>query len=247
MNILSLNTQKGYHPTLSAFLRDTLNSNKYDFLLLQEAIPAVRAMVQGIPTYSVLEIAGKETQLAIVYRSTFTLKQSALEVFESLHPSPYPYPPAYGVLLGTFEVGNTTVQIGSVHLHSGMRPQMRRAQLLRLEKRIAQERIPGGLTLFGGDFNFGLMGEIENARKIFTPAFSLITNELGPTLDSRYSEPYPNITNTVATFLGRFGVSLKFRTDHFFVDTETRKRVNLSCGILPNRVSDHSPVELSLG
>lgn len=69
-----------------------------------------------------------------------------------------------------------------------------------------------------------------------------MTNDLSPTLDSRYSENVAHITNRIAAFLNIFGIGIKLHTDHIFLDKDTASS-KINCFVLTDRVSDHSPIE----
>ncbi len=243
VKILSFNTQKGYHENLGSFLKETLAVDAYDFILLQEATDSVLAELSS-ESHSLLRISG--SQLAIWYRNSYSLKDSLLEIFERKHPGVYPHPAAYGLLLGTFFIGSRETHIGSMHLHSGIRPAARLEQLGITKKKLLEIHKPGVTMICGGDFNLGVPGELKRTGKLLHPELSLVTSTLGGTLDSRYTEAYPSITNTVARILGRWGLGLTFATDHFFVDRRTGIESTIITRILPDRASDHLPIVLEV-
>ena len=102
----------------------------------------------------------------------------------------------------------------------------------------------GDAFVFGGDCNFGLPGERARAECFLAPEFVCATRGLGPTLDGRYSENVPHLPNRIAAFLGFFGIPTPLWTDHLFVDAKTATSKSIESRILPDRVSDHSPVEI---
>ncbi len=126
MKVLSLNCQKAYQPTLKAFLHNTLEAAIYDFILLQEANAPVLALMPSLGAYGMLNLFNQETKeqshLCILYRSSFELTDSALHSFAFMHPDPHLQFAGFGLLLGTFRMNGQMVQIGSVHLHPGLRP-----------------------------------------------------------------------------------------------------------------------------
>jgi endonuclease/exonuclease/phosphatase family metal-dependent hydrolase len=99
-------------------------------------------------------------------------------------------------------------------------------------------------TIFAGDFNTGFPNEIVKIAETFAPQFTWITKDLGPTLDSRYSENLAHLPNRIAAFLSIFNIGILLRTDHVFVDKQTVENHTINCSLLPDRVSDHSPMEI---
>ncbi len=248
MRILSLNTQKAFHPLLSAFMKSILESGVYDFILLQEVDEKVLSLIRNTGPYQLLqafdEIMGAQSHLCIIYRDTFTLKKSSLDSFGRMHPSPPLQHPGFGMLLGTFRITRSDIQVGSVHLHSGLRPSVRAREVIALKQSLLKETDTEIPLVVGGDFNLGFPGEVKRACDLMSPEFIATTRRLGPTLDSRYSEPHPNIVNSSAVFLAKLGIGLRFKTDHLFADVKTAKRSRVH--ILSDRVSDHSPLELTI-
>lgn len=248
MKILSLNTQKAFQPSLSPFLKRTIDGGLYDFILLQEANERVLPLVCNVGAYRLLEafdeVFSAPSHLSIIYRDTFELKDSSLDSFGLMHPSLSLQHAGFGILLGTFGTPQGDIKAGTVHLHSGLRPAVRMKEVRTLKDRMLREHAGNIPLVFGGDFNLGLPGEVIHACDVLSPQFVATTRYLGPTLNSRYSEPHPNIVNTSAVFLAKFGMGVSLKTDHFFVDVETAKRSEAH--ILPDRVSDHSPLELTI-
>ena len=101
-------------------------------------------------------------------------------------------------------------------------------------------------ALFGGDFNFGLPGELSGSTALLAPDFVCATKDVGPTLNSRYTEYHPTLTNIPSFVLGKVGIGISLKADHMFVDRKTAKRSKIKTQILKDRVSDHSPVEMIL-
>lgn len=248
MKILSLNCQRGYQPDLKAFLQETLRSGAYDFLLLQEFGKEVPSYVRDIPGYSLLRVydtsVGEDSQTAIVHRVNHQPIAQSMLHFPKTCPDPVMgvRHSTFGSLCARFEFGARTVLMGSVHLHSGMDQSVRAAQMRHVKRQVLELRKDGDLVIFGGDCNFGYPGERRRAETIAAPEFACVTRRLGPTLDSRYSEKVPHLTNRVAAFFGVFGIRIPLWTDHLFVDAEIAEAV--TCQVLPVRVSDHSPLEL---
>lgn len=250
MNILSLNTQKAFNPNLAGFLKQTLEIASYDFILLQEATEPVLDTIRDTGPYMLLEAHDKEMQskshLAILYRDSFSLIGRQLYSFGNLHPFKQLQHAGFGLLLAEFATNMGNVYIGTVHLHSGWLPQIRAKELRLLKSCALALKRKGTPLLFGGDFNFGFFGEVFLAQRDLLPEFVSATKSIGPTLDSRYSEPHPNIINSTAVFLARYGIGIFLRTDHIFIDNETAQRSKTKSRVLTDRVSDHSPIELSL-
>ncbi len=247
-SFLSLNCQKGYNPALWEFLRSTIESGAYDFLILQEATENVIVKARDAGAYKLVEAfneeAGGTSHLAILYRDTFALKESSLCSVSKMHPATYLQHPGFGVLMGRFDVGGKTVSVGSLHLHSGFSRGVRAREIQRISEYLSGRGNENELTVFGGDCNFG-PGERAHAARTLDPEFICVTGALGATLDSRYTERVPgSIINALATVLAKARISIKLKTDHFFVDSESAIHSQSHVRILADRVSDHSPVEL---
>lgn len=247
MKILSLNCQKGYQPGLGAFLKRTLEDGDYDFILLQEFAKEVPNYVRGVGSYKLLEAhneeMGEPSHLAIACRDIFELIHSNFKAFARMHPLAYLQHPGFGLLAADFDVGDSVVRLGNIHQHSGIRQSVRTTESKEI-KRLLLESPDTMPTIFGGDFNLGFLGELSRTTRIFSPEFVCITAEHGPTLDSRYTEYHPVITNQIATALAKVNLGIKLKADHVFVDTKTAANSKIECRILPDRVSDHSPVEV---
>jgi hypothetical protein len=54
MKCLDLNCQKAYNPNLKNFLFNAIQSDVYDFILLQEADEKVLSLIEGVGKYSSL-------------------------------------------------------------------------------------------------------------------------------------------------------------------------------------------------
>lgn len=247
ISVLTLNCQKGYHPDLKNFINKTLASNTYDFILLQEVTAAVIAMItETTTTYQVYNpfdsILEDNTGVCVLHRSVFTVSDPLFLSFARVNHKISPR--GWGFAGGVFSVGEVSCLVGSVHLHPGLNINLRRKET-RLIKEMIKGYIPKGFPIIvGGDFNVGFRRELVVARKIFQPEFLRVTKRLGTTLNSRYTEQAPFVLNKISVFLAKFGIGFTFRTDHFYVDATTTQNNTIECRILPDRVSDHNPVEL---
>jgi len=252
LRVLSLNCQRGYQSGLRDFLKRTFESGKYDFLLLQEFAKEVPSYVRHIGPYELLEAhdddADEPSQLCIAYRKHFKLLESSLRPFALMRRDPVAgfKHSTFGFLFGRFAIDGNTVLVGSMHLHSGMNANVRAKQVRKVKKGILSLVRTGDRVVFGGDGNFGFPGEGALAKKILGPEFVCATCGLGATIDSRYVENVPHLPNRVAAFLSLLCVSVRLRMDYIFVDAHTASHGKLQSRLLPDRVSDHSPVELEL-
>jgi endonuclease/exonuclease/phosphatase family metal-dependent hydrolase len=247
MKILSLNCQRGYQSGLEAFLRSTLDEERYDFLLLQEVEQKVLPFLDHAH-YALARAynaeAEEDAQLCIVYRREYRLLRKEFQSFALMRNDPHRgfKHPSFGFLWGDFDIHGEAWRMGSSHLHSGMDRRARAAELALVKKLLIEQRpIP---TVFCGDFNAGYPRESAAMSKLLAPEFVCTTKGLGPTLDSRYTEHAPHLPNRVAKFLARFNVRIPLWTDKIFVDATTAASYPSECRILPDRISDHSPVEL---
>lgn len=249
MKLLSLNCQRGYHQGLRKFLRETLESGEYDFLLLQEFAKGVPSYIHDIGGYGLLRLyndeINEESQTVIMYRKKHRLLGHSMIHFPKTYPDPVMgrKHSTFGSLCARFEIGSGIVLLGSIHLHSGMGRSVRLIQTQKVKKQVLDLRRKDDQVIFGGDCNFGYPSERRRAESMMAPEFVCVTKDLGPTLDSRYSENVPHIMNRIAVFLSLFGIGIPLWTDQLFVDTKTAQE-SIVCRVLADRVSDHSPLEL---
>jgi endonuclease/exonuclease/phosphatase family metal-dependent hydrolase len=248
-SILTLNCQKAYHPDLKDFIGKLLQSGKYDFILLQEVTTSVISMItETASPYKILNpfdsILEENTGVCVLYRDIFSLADPLFLSFARINHKLSPR--GWGFVGGIFSAGGESCLVGSVHLHPGLNISVRRKEL-----KLVKEMIKGYLPkkfpiIIGGDFNVGFRRELAIGNKTFSPEFVRVTKKLGSTLDSRYTEKAPFMLNKISVFLAKFGIGFTFRTDHLYVDRETAETSTMECRILPDRVSDHNPVELVL-
>lgn len=247
LKILSLNCQRSYQPGLENFLKRTLESKTYDFLLLQEVNEKVLTYLQN-PSYTLVRAfnpdIGAESELCIAYRQNYRLLGQEFISFALMHKDPLCgwKHPSFAALQADVSVNGARIRVGSVHLHSGFNGRVRRAELIKI-KRLMLEGFPVP-TYFSGDFNAGYPGEATRMARFLSPEFAWGTKNIGPTLDSRYSENAPHLPNRISRVFAWINVSIPLWTDHFFVDRATAEKYTVECRVLPDRVSDHSPVEM---
>lgn len=252
MKVLSLNCQRGYQPNLKHFLQKILESGMYDFMLLQEFAKEVPSFVHSVGPYKVLQAHDAKikemAQTCIVYRKDYQLLENN---FTPFHFTRIRHDPVmgfrhstFGSLFARFEIENKHFLVGSAHLHSGISRAARASQVSRIKEQAISLTKAGDIVIFGGDYNFGLPGERGRAERILLPQFVCTTLDIGHTLDGRYSENVPHLPNRIAAFLGLVGIPTRLRTDHFFVDQKTAAQGAIHCRKLPDRVSDHNPIEL---
>jgi len=247
MKILSLNCQQGYNPALKDFLHHLFDAEAFDFLLLQE-VDEKTLLFLNDPSYKLVRSFNKETgqdsQLCIAYQEKYFPISTGFKSFASMRKDPISgfKHPAYGLLWVDFKIEEKRMRIASIHLHSGTDRQVRLNELL-VAKKLLLEGVHSSV-IFGGDFNAGFPSERTDMAGVLIPEFMWATSDIGPTLNSRYSENVPHLPNRIAAFLSAFGVGIKLRTDHFFINRESAEDNVVHCLVLPDRVSDHSPIEL---
>ncbi|MCR4326007.1 MAG: hypothetical protein NUV59_04405, partial [Patescibacteria group bacterium] len=171
---------------------------------------------------------------------------SEMYSFSHMHPKEILRHAGFGFLLALFDTGEETLRVGNVHLHSGLRFRIRAAEALRIKAHLRDFGHADTPTIFGGDFNLGLPWELPGVIRAFAPEFAACTAHLGPTLDSRYTEHVPVLTNRIASAMAKVGLGISLRPDHIFTDAQTASHNVIECRVLPDRISDHSPVELIL-
>jgi hypothetical protein len=247
LTLLTLNCQKAYHPDFSNFLEQTLSSEKYDFILLQEVTVTIIAIItSATSSYKILNpfdsILEDTTGVCVLYKQEFALKDPFLLSFAKTYRKISPA--AWGCVGGIFTREGEHCVIASVHLHAGIKMHIRMKELKLIKRMLDGYSHNNTMIVFGGDFNTGFPRELAIAKKIFSPLFVRTNKNLGTTLNSRYTEKAPFVLNKISIFLAKFGIGFTFRTDHFFIDTKTFDMKKISCAILPDRISDHNPVEL---
>lgn len=248
--LLSLNCQKNRHPNLKNFLTKAIREKKYDFLILQEATSEILQYFKNQSTYHIItpRQGRQQSLLSIVYN---TKKVDFISQKFQLWPhyisdennKTLPYI-SYGILLGIFKKDKETIRIGSQHLPPGLNPKKRKGCLQKIQKLLQKEKTDH--TLFGGDCNFGIPGEIQSSIKLFTPDYNIITQHLPPTLNARYTETTPNLTNQINRILKKLKIYIQLKTDHLYIDSNTAKNTNIQTKVLKDRVSDHSPIEVQI-
>ena len=157
-----------------------LAQGKYDFLLLQEVDEKVMALIEAAHhAYAVLcpfdEELGEKTQVAVVYKKHYSLHETVFLSFATLSPK-LPLR-GRGFVGGNFLVDGKKMFFGSAHLHPGFKPKRRRQQLAQIKENIISQA-PADLSVFGGDFNTGLPGEILKGELLLGPEFLRITGKL---------------------------------------------------------------------
>ena len=249
MKLLSLNCQKAYQPNFYEAFADIIERDTYDFLILQEITGEVYAWLTTLSGYTFISCENPDTRsqshLVIGFRDGISYKEHHLVSFIPFLPdsSTKPWSSSHGLLTALFMYEGAPVTIGSMHLHAGLDTTIRKKELSAVKSFIDTIDTP---ILFGGDCNFGFPGELKGACSEFGENFGCITHAVGPTLDSRYTENSASIPNKVSLFLSTFGLGIRLKTDHIFVDKGTLSTKEVSCRVLPDRLSDHSPLEFEL-
>jgi endonuclease/exonuclease/phosphatase family metal-dependent hydrolase len=247
MKILSLNCQRGYQKGLEGFLHNVLESKAYDVFLLQEVDDKVLSFLTH-PSYVSAHVfneeAQAESQVCILYRQDYKLLKTGFQSFSSMRNDPLRgfKHPSFGFLWVDLIIEGKAMRFGSIHLHSGIDRKARMAELNLAKEVFLKE--PYTSAILAGDLNTGYPRESLHMARALGPEFIWESKNIGPTLDSRYSENVPHLPNRVAHFLGLFNIRIPLWTDHFFVDAKTAGTCILSCKVLPDKISDHSPVEL---
>jgi endonuclease/exonuclease/phosphatase family metal-dependent hydrolase len=249
LSVLSLNCQYGRQPGLGDFFAAINAEEKYDFLMLQEANSEVTDMLSCKNAYKTLEFSygshkDKRGGVTIVHRASYTPEAAEyLPLRQFLIPSVSSH---YGVAVANFSLPQGAITIASLHLHAGLRSDLRRREVNFikdfLQKRSAEI---GGSTIIGGDFNSGYPWERRRLDDIFGSFLVNVTTGIGATLDSLYAEPALNIVNDISWLLSRFGIHATAKVDHIYVDRSLAQK-QLQSRKLLDRVSDHSPIEVTI-
>ncbi|MCH2188732.1 hypothetical protein MK079_02810 [Candidatus Gracilibacteria bacterium] len=252
LKILSLNCQKNHQSGLGNFLTSLLIHETYDIFLLQEASGEVLNIFSSFGKYipiTYFDAKGKLCLTNIVYNSKkLQLKEKYYEpilvdIF-SLHEE-LSGVQSYGINMGIFEYNKKQLNISSVHLPSGFRSRYRYSGFLKILQKIKKHTKQ--ICFFGGDMNIVYRWESKKILSFSGDNYSCTTQGLGYTLDSYYTENHLDfLWVKMNNFFRRFGLSKKFKTDHIFIDTSSHNRYHISTRILPDRVSDHSPIEVIL-
>jgi endonuclease/exonuclease/phosphatase family metal-dependent hydrolase len=246
MKFLDLNCQKGYQSGLGKFLQTVLKQKSYDVLILQEVTDNVLSYLND-PSYECLRAFNKEinaeNELCIVYRKSFILERWGFESFAALRKDPVRgfKHPCFGLLWADLKTEAGMMRVASIHAHSGTDQKVRIEEVRRTKEVLCKQTARP--TIIAGDFNAGFFHEPDEIAQAFFPEFIWETKKLEPTLDSRYSENVPHLPNRIAALLSLFNIGIHLRTDHVFLDHNLALDITPSFLILPDRISDHSPIE----
>jgi endonuclease/exonuclease/phosphatase family metal-dependent hydrolase len=247
MKILTINCQRAYQSEFKDFLLHILGHETYDFILIQESTPLIISIItaSGSP-YKILNpndasISGN-SGVAILYKEKFNLQDSIFISFARLDPDMPAH--GWGFVTGFFNNGEEKYIVASTHLHSGINMLTRKKELKIIKEKIKEYAARDYPVIIGGDFNTGIPGEVSMFDRIFSPEYSRITKGVGPTLDSKYTENSPLLLNRLSTVLAKVSISLTFYTDHLYMNAKMISVTKFTSRALPDRVSDHSPVEL---
>ncbi len=249
MKILTLNCQKAYQPGFEDFFKRVLNEDYYDFLILQEVNNKVGVIFKETnSSYKILNQfdpdIGEESHVCIIYKCNFVLKGRLFHSFAKFIPKMSPR--GWGFITGVFMADNSPVVISSIHLHPGIKSSTRMKEVRIIKEKMQKYSDKEYPVILAGDFNSGFPGEISKAEATLAPQFVRINKNLGPTLDSRYTEKSPFFITKVANFLAALGISIKFRADHIYVNESLAEAESVSCKLLLDRVSDHYPIEVTI-
>ncbi len=251
MKILDLNCQKAFQPGLPDFLQRALASETYDIFLLQEVNDDVYSLLSH-PAYTFIQAFNTQTdqpsQTCIGHRISSTCVESGFHEFASFRNDPVRgfKHPAFGMSWADISIDAETIRFVSIHLHSGIDSHIRLVELARAKEVLLKNVQPSMPIIIAGDFNAGFPWELRNIASALAPKLHWANEHLGPTLDSRYSENAAHIPNRIGFFLAKFNIAIRLRTDHVYMDQKTAKTYTINCSILPDRVSDHSPIEITL-
>jgi len=248
MKVLSLNCQKNYNSSLRDFFHGLFATSQYDVFLLQEATDEVIDIIPDDCNYQLVrhQNGGLWGLTAILFNNQhYTLVDSGYQSFDFVYKEDQRLGHiSYGATFARLQRGKEYILVCSMHLPAGLSSQIRRNCLQEAKKYILQNSEFNDQIIFGGDCNFGFPGEYISTSCEMSPEFIHVTRNIEPTLDSYYTEHLNYITSHVAYVLRMFGLSIKLRTDHFFTDAQTGE--HCAFAVLPDRVSDHSPIELSV-
>ncbi|MES2203068.1 MAG: endonuclease/exonuclease/phosphatase family protein [Patescibacteria group bacterium] len=253
LKILSLNCQRGYHShlPLREFLRDVFERGDYDFIILQEFAKDVPSFVRGVGPYNLLEAhddqVGEYAQLCVAFRQGYELAASDFTAFATKKPDPIVgvVHSTFGFLCGRFSKADKVYVVGSVHLHAGVFRSTRREQMRIIKRQLLELSRPEDMVVFGGDCNLGPF-EHNGMARLLAPEFVWATGKIPSTLNGWYSENVARLPNRIGAFLRFFGIPVRLWTDQVFVDAKTALNSVTQSRVLPDRVSDHSPVEVSI-
>jgi hypothetical protein len=247
--IFCLNCQKAYNSNFNRYLPKVLELNFYDFLLFQEADEKVLSIIQGAGNYKILGSVNPDNQmqshLHVLYRDGYKLETSTFISFAKMNRL-FARRAELGFLLGVFDCEGEKIIIGSVHLHPGFSFYLRMKEMGMVKNHLlaySGSKVP---IIFGGDFNLGFPWECAYARKTFGLDFFDATKNIGPTLNSRYTEKGTHIASRIGNIFAWLGIGIVFETDRIFINKEMVKQSKLTARILQDRVSDHSPLEFTI-
>ena len=246
--ILTLNCQRNMLDELGPFLKQITLQEHYDVLLLQEASASVLSHFDTfshnyVPVMSLEQ--PEESEVRILVHKKHTILEN---VYESVHGG-------RGNMYGALAVhillnGTEPLAVTSVHLPAGIFPKhvakrMKGTKAIGNMMRAHFENIP---ALIAGDLNTGFPGEYAAASRILKRTFfTNMSDYLGNTIDSRFThfDDRPFVSNLFKT-LAQLNISIRLKLDHVYANAALLEKHRVSCSLLPDRVSDHSGIEITL-
>lgn len=241
-------------PGLTDFLARIFVEGEYDFILFQEvrtrtSPPFDPLMTNILGSYSLLRTFNSEvnawSELALAYRQSFAIEKSVFSPFAPYEYFGHPLP-EFGLLIGKFATPEGRLLVGTLHMHPSIHALQRKRDVARTKEALLTWNSEGLPVIFGGDFNSGLIGEKRRNRRMLAPEFVNVTNDIGPTVDSRYVEPTTPLNALARAATKLLGFHLRMTVDHIYTDRATAESHVFSSRILPDRISDHSPLEVIL-
>lgn len=247
--ILSLNCQSNtLEDALGSFLKRTTAKEEYDVLLLQEACASTIAHLDDIAheyQHVVSPKQAEENEIHLLVHNKHAISSIVYEPVCGEHRT------TYGALAAELYLNGTEpLVVTSVYLPAGAFPTrpVWRMQGIRGVNDMMRRHFGDASAIVAGDLNTGFPGEYSAAVRILEDAsLKNISEHLGDTIDSRYTyfPDRPIISGSLQT-LARFNIGFKFKLDHVYASTALLEKRDVSCALLPDRVSDHSGITITL-
>lgn len=256
LKIITLNCQKAHQKGCSDFLQKLLDSEEYDFILLQEANKDVHKVVsKNLQEYSLISsennLTNSHHEICLIYRSEFNLIKKEFLNFSS---SDRKMLTQSGSAIGLFElnkeksslVNKKYILIGSLHLQSSYHVRTRQAELRKIK--MAFQNLGENfdtIKIIGGDFNNLIAGEKYLNDANLKPELVYASNFDDYTHDSGFLEK-AHLEKPLSKLLLIDKLKYKVKIDHYYVDAVNFCKYDFISETLKFDISDHRPVIMKI-
>lgn len=256
VQVVTLNCQKAFQQGFKPYVKEILETRRYDFLLLQEVDQKVLEIIRPIYKefgYTRLSATHPGTSFelytCILYKNEYEFLRSDFITFS---PMVLQQITETGSIAGVFKVPlrlrryikRKKILLIATHLHASYHWLARKKEILQLKNQALHlDPKDECLKIIAGDFNNLIGNEEKTHNYLMSPQFTNVSNFKDPTYDSQYIEPkYKNAVYGKLYF--SIAKRYKGKLDHMYMDTKSANRLSYTCNVVDVIASDHKPVEL---